>query len=96
MKKKWISALVCMAMVLSLLPVSAFAEDGEAAATSVKIGSTELENGGIYVPATGENSQYRVVEQFVSGGGQKTPMSISSITTERLLFMARLLSKAVD
>ena len=73
MKKKWISALVCMAMVLSLLPVSAFAEDGEAAATSVKIGSTELENGGIYVPATGENSQYRVVEQFVSGGGAEAP-----------------------
>ncbi len=27
MKKKWISALVCMSMVLSLLPVSAFAEE---------------------------------------------------------------------
>lgn len=73
MKKKWISALVCMAMVLSLLPVSAFAEDGEAVTASVMIGSTTLEDGGIYVPATGENSQYRVVDKFVSGGGDRTP-----------------------
>lgn len=30
MKKKWISALVCMAMVLSLLPAAAFAEEASA------------------------------------------------------------------
>ena len=54
MKKKWISALVCMAMVLSLLPAAAFAEDGETVATSVTMGySTILENDGIYVPAEG-------------------------------------------
>ena len=38
MKKKWISALVCMAMVLTLLPAAAFAEDGETVATSVTMG----------------------------------------------------------
>lgn len=42
MKKKWISALVCMAMVLSLLPAAAFAEDGETVATSVTMGYSTI------------------------------------------------------
>ena len=79
MKKKWISALVCMAMVLSLLPVSAFAEDDEAAATSVKMGySTTLEDDGIYVPAEGDvqngpPANIRVADKFVPTEETKNP-----------------------
>ena len=58
MKKKWISALVCMAMALSLLPVSAFAEDGEA--TAAATGATEQEDSEI-----GSSD----AEQIVSEGG---------------------------
>lgn len=62
MKKKWISALVCMAMVLSLLPVSAFAEDGEA--TAAATGATEQEDSEI-----GSSD----AEQIVSEGGGRSP-----------------------
>ena len=79
MKKKWISALVCMAMVLSLLPAAAFAEDGETVATSVTMGySTILENDGIYVLAEGDiqggpPAQYRVADRFAPAEETKVP-----------------------
>lgn len=154
MKKKWISALVCMSMVLSLLPVSAFAEEAsvvtetgektdsveeaeetekneetekteetkadetesaeeakktEAAdeteqqpqlsyelaeiysvmaqsnnavvESTVSMGSTSLEDGGIYIPAvdeeghTGTPAQYRVVDKFVPTEDEEVPES---------------------
>lgn len=82
MKKKWISALVCMAMVLTLLPAAAFAEDGETVATSVTMGySTILENDGIYVPAEGDiqggsPAQYRVADRFVPAEETKVPEGV--------------------
>lgn len=56
MRKRIISMLLTVAMVMTLLP-TAFAAEGGTSATSVKMGDTELANG-IYVPAT---SQYDVV-----------------------------------
>ena len=73
---------MCMAMVLLLLSVSAFAEDGETVATSVTMGySTILENDGIYVPAEGDiqggpPAQYRVADRFVPTEETKVPEGV--------------------
>lgn len=150
MKKKWISALVCMAMVLSLLPATAFAEEASVvtetgektdsvkeaeetekneetekteetkadetesaeeakkteaadeteqqpqlsdelaesysvmaqkavAESTVSMGTTTLEDGGMYVPAEGQiagpSAEYRVVDKFVPTEDEEVPES---------------------
>ena len=74
MRKRIISMLLTAVMVLTLMP-AAFAAQGETGTkTVVQIGSTTLNNeGGIYIPATGDGSQYKVVEEFVSEGDTKVP-----------------------
>ena len=73
MRKRIISMLLTAAMVLTLMP-AAFAAEGESGTVSVTIGSTELNNkGGIYIPATGNGSQYKVVEEFVPTGETEVP-----------------------
>ena len=71
MRKRIISMLLTAAMVLTLMP-AAFAAEGETE-TKVQIGSETLQNGKIYVPATGNGSQYKVVDEFVPAGDTKVP-----------------------
>ncbi len=62
MRKRIISMLLTVAMVMTLLPTAFAAGETE---TKVQIGSETLEDGGIYVPAAGNGSQYKVVDKFV-------------------------------
>ncbi len=71
MRKRILSMLLTVAMLLTLMPM-AFA--GSGATVSVTMGNTTLTDGEIYVPATGDYSQYLVATQFVRTGGTTVPM----------------------
>ncbi len=68
MMKKYLSILLCLCMVLSLLPTAALAAD-----LTVSIGTTNLTDGKYYTVKTGDDPSFALVEEANEQPAESTP-----------------------